>query len=120
MNVANQDLPLGQRPTWLELQKKDPTHAQLFKLIKLGQQHEKKSRNKTLKLLHNMYGRGLIFIASDGLIQVKHADARQANLPKLPKKTYVHFKGKYYGKIAKFHSKKTLVSRKRKFHLNFL
>ena len=45
---------------------------------------------------------------------------RQANLPKLPKKIYVHFKGKYYGKIAKFHSKKTLVSRKRKFHLNFL
>ena len=66
--------PLAERPTWLKLQKQDPTHSQLYNLIQQGQQPEKKSRNKNLKLLHNMYRRGTLFIAPDGLIQVKQAD----------------------------------------------
>ena len=66
--------PLAERPTWLKLQKQDPTHSQLFNLIQQGQQPEKKSRNKHLKLLHNMYRRGILFIAHDGLIQIKQAD----------------------------------------------
>ena len=71
---SDASLPLTQRPTWHQLQKDDPTHSQLFNLIQKGLPPEKKSRNKSLKLLHNMYRRGLLFIASDGLIQVKHAD----------------------------------------------
>ena len=32
--------PLAERPTWLQLQKKDPTHAQLYNLLQQGQQPE--------------------------------------------------------------------------------
>ena len=66
--------PLTQRNAWLDLQKKDPTHNALFKLIKNGQTPEKKSRNKSVKLLHNLYKRGVLFVAKDDLIQVKHPD----------------------------------------------
>ena len=66
--------PLAQRKAWLDLQKKDPTHVSLFKLIQNGQAPEKKSGNKSVKLLHNLYKRGVLNIAKDGLIQVKHPD----------------------------------------------
>ena len=69
-----QTSPLHQRNAWLNLQKQDPTHITLHKLITSGQAPEKKSRDKSAKLLHNLYKRGLLFIAKDGLIQVKHPD----------------------------------------------
>ena len=68
------DVFLIQRPTWLALQKQDKTLLNLVALIKNGMAPEKKSKNKHLKLLHNMYRRGSLFLASDGLIQVKQAD----------------------------------------------
>ena len=69
-----QTVPLNQRNAWLNLQKQDSTHIILHKLITSGQSPEKKSRDKSAKLLHNLYKRGLLFIAKDGLIQVKHPD----------------------------------------------
>ena len=68
------DVLLVERPTWLELQKQDSMLAKLHQLIKTGSAPEKKSRNRNLKLLHNMYRRGTVFIASDGLLQVKNVD----------------------------------------------
>ena len=70
----NPNVLLTTRSTWLDLQKNDSTLAQLFRLIKTGLAPEKKCRNKNLKLLHNLYKRGIIFISSDGLIQHKSAD----------------------------------------------
>ena len=67
-------VPLTQRNAWLDLQKKDPAHNALFKLINNGQSPEKKSRNKSVKLLHNLYKRGILYVAKDDLIQVKHPD----------------------------------------------
>lgn len=66
--------PLHQRSAWLDLQKKDPTHIILYKLITTGQAPEKKSKDKSVKLLHNLFKRGLLFVAKDGLIQVKQPD----------------------------------------------
>jgi hypothetical protein len=68
------NLLLAERPTWLELQKQDSTLAKLYQLIKAGLSPEKKSRNRSLKLLHNMYRRGIVYIASDGLLQAKNVD----------------------------------------------
>ena len=69
-----QSAPLYQRNAWLDLQKKDKTHITLHKLITTGQAPEKKSKDKSVKLLHNLFKRGLLFIAKDGLIQVKQPD----------------------------------------------
>ena len=71
---SESNILLAERPTWLELQKQDSTVAKLYQLIKTGLSPEKKSRNRTLKLLHNMYRRGIVFIAADGLIQVRNVD----------------------------------------------
>ena len=69
-----ESVPLAQRKTWLDLQKKDPTHITLFKLIQNGQAPEKKSGNKSVKLLHNLYKKGVLNIAKDGLIQIRNPD----------------------------------------------
>ena len=74
INCDDQANLLIERPTWLQLQKDDATLSKLFQLIKQGLLPEKKTKNRSLKLLHNMYRRGLLFIASDGLIQVKNVD----------------------------------------------
>ena len=72
--ISAADFTLTERPTWLKLQQQDPTHQQLVNLINTGQIPEKKSKNTNLKLLHNLYRRGILFIATDGLVQIKHAD----------------------------------------------
>lgn len=72
--VSSADFTLTERPTWLALQQQDPTHQQLVRLINTGQSPEKKSKNTSLKLMHNLYRRGILFVAKDGLVQVKHAD----------------------------------------------
>ena len=71
---VKEDVLLVERPTWLELQKQDSTLSKLYSLIKTGLSPEKKTKNRDLKLLHNMHKRGTLFIASDGLIQVKNID----------------------------------------------
>lgn len=65
---------LVERPTWLALQKQDPSLSQLYNLIRTGGVPEKKMKNRNLKLLHNMYRRGTLFVANDGLLQVKNVD----------------------------------------------
>ena len=50
------------------------TLSQLFRLIKTGLNPERKSRNKSLKLLHNLYRRGILYVANDGLLQYKLTD----------------------------------------------
>ena len=70
-HISSDGVPLAERPTWIDLQKQDSTIQQLFKLIKQGQAPKKKVKNRSLKLLHNLYKRGVLFIAGDGLIQVK-------------------------------------------------
>ena len=74
INCDDQANLLIERPTWLQLQKDDATLSKLFQLIKQGLLPEKKTKNRNLKLLHNMYRQGLLFVASDGLIQVKNVD----------------------------------------------
>ena len=71
---VDKNIMLVERPTWLALQKQDKTLTDLHRLITTGLAPEKKSRDKNLKLLHNMFKRGSLFIATDGLIQVKVAD----------------------------------------------
>ena len=76
---VNKNILLTSRKTWLDLQKQDPTLSQLSALITSGRSPEKKNRNKSLKLLHNLYKRGSLYIASDGLLQYKQPDvARNA------------------------------------------
>ena len=77
-HISTDKIPLSERPTWIDLQKQDPTISQLHRLIKQGQTPEKKIKNKNLKLLHNMYRRGSLYIAPDNLIQVKHVDVVHA------------------------------------------
>ena len=69
-----ENVMLVERPAWLALQKQDKTLIDLRYLILNGLAPEKKSRDKSLKLLHNMFKRGSLFIAKDGLIQVKQPD----------------------------------------------
>ena len=72
--MSRKNVPLlTERLTWIKLQRDDATLSKLYHLIKSGTLPEKKCRNRNLKLLHNMYRRGLLNIASDGLIQVLNA-----------------------------------------------
>ena len=66
--------PLAEKSAWLQIQKDDDTHNRLFNLITSGGlQPEKKLRGHTdLKLLYNMYKKGLLKIDSSGLIVIKH------------------------------------------------
>ena len=68
------NIVLTTRSTWLNIQKDDSTLSQLFRLIKTGLNPERKSRNKSLKLLHNLYRRGILYVANDGLLQYKLTD----------------------------------------------
>lgn len=69
--------PLLEKPAWREIQINDDTHNKLFKLITSGGlQPEKKLRGHTnLKLMYNMYKKGLLKIDSNGVIVIKHIDA---------------------------------------------
>ena len=69
-------LPLTEKPAWLQIQKDDDTHNRLYKLITSGGlKPERKLRGHTnLKLMYNMYMKGLLRVDHNGLIIVKHID----------------------------------------------
>ena len=69
-------LPLTEKPAWVQIQKDDDTHNRLYKLIiSGGLQPEKKLRGHTdLKLMYNMYRKGLLKLDNQGVIVVKHID----------------------------------------------
>jgi hypothetical protein len=69
-------IPLTEKPAWVSVQKNDDMHKRLYKLITSGGlQPEKKLRGHThLKLMYNLYRKGLLKIDSLGLIVVKHID----------------------------------------------
>ena len=71
-------LPLTQTPTWLKVQKEDSLHRALYNLITSGGlQPEPKLRGHTdLKLLYNMYKKGLLSLNKSGLITIKHIDTQ--------------------------------------------
>ena len=82
-NISVQDImsgkvraPLTEKPAWLHIQKKDDTHNKLFKLITSGGlQPERKLKNHTdLKLMYNMYTKGILKLDPSGLIVIKHVD----------------------------------------------
>ena len=69
-------LPLTEKPAWIQIQKNDDTHNRLYKLIiSGGLQPERKLRGHTdLKLMYNMYRKGLLKLDNQGVIVVKHID----------------------------------------------
>ena len=76
---GNSRIPYTQRPAWLKCQKEDPVHRKLVYLIENGQRPEPrktKGNSTTLKRLFNLYKMNLLRKASDGLVTVKHIDAR--------------------------------------------
>lgn len=69
-------LPLTEKPAWIQVQKEDDMHNRLFKLIRSGglQPEPKLRGHMDLKLMYNLYKKGLLKIDSFGLIVVKHVD----------------------------------------------
>ena len=67
-------MPMTQKRVWRNIQKKDPIHCKLTDLILTQQLPESKKRKgdfTKLKLLHNLYTQGKLYIDSDDLILVK-------------------------------------------------
>ena len=67
-------MPLTQRNSWKNIQKRDPTHSKLVELIKTQQLPESRKTNgihTKLKLLHKQYTEGKLFIDNDGLVMLK-------------------------------------------------
>ena len=72
-------MPMTQRRAWRSIQKRDPVHTKLNNLISTQQLPESKKRkgdHTKLKLLHNLYTQGKLFIDSDELIMVKSPEGR--------------------------------------------
>ena len=70
-------MPLTQRKVWRNIQKKDPIHCKLADLIltqQLPESRKRKGDYTKLKLLHNLYTQGKLFIDTDGTILVKSPD----------------------------------------------
>ena len=75
-------VPFIERPAWISVQNEDNAHSIVTDLISKGQKPEKKQTNRhftTVKRMYNLYQQGLLQVARDGLITVKHTDARGAN-----------------------------------------
>ena len=71
------NMPFIQRSAWVKVQKNDKVHQQLDLLIKTSQSPEKKKTggdNTTLKRLHNLFKKGLLKQASDGLVTISQTD----------------------------------------------
>ena len=86
-------IPLSEKPTWLKLQKEDDTHRRLFNLITSGglQPEPKLRGHMDLKLMYNLYRKGLLSIDQSGLITVKHIDTvtgLEYNAISVPKSLY--------------------------------
>ena len=85
--------PLMQKPAWLSIQKQDETHRKLHSLITSGglQPGKKMKNNTDLKLLYNLYSKGLLKIDSFGVIVIKHIDTvsgQQYEAISVPRKMY--------------------------------
>ena len=74
INAGREIMPMTQRTTWLNIQKKDPLHSKLTDLI-LSQQLPETRKTKgdytKLKLLHNLYTQGKLHVDKQGLIMIK-------------------------------------------------
>ena len=67
-------MPMSQRNTWKTIQHRDPVHAKLKNLIlsqQLPEQKKTKGDYTKIKLLHNQYSKGNLFIDTDELIMLK-------------------------------------------------
>ena len=67
-------MPLTQRNSWKNMQRRDPIHSKLLDLINNQQLPEAKKTNgihTKLKLLHNQYTQGKLFVDKDGLIMIR-------------------------------------------------
>ena len=74
------NMPFIQRQAWITVQNNDRVHQELAKLIDSSQSPEKKRTNgdnTMLKRLHNLYKKGQLRKASDGLITVQHMDVNK-------------------------------------------
>ena len=74
-------MPFTQRQAWITVQKNDKVHQELSKLIDSSQSPEKKKTNgdnTMLKRLHNLYKKGQLKKASDGLITVQYMDVNKS------------------------------------------
>ena len=75
-------MPLTQRNSWKNMQRRDPVHSKLLDLINTQQLPEARKTNgihTKLKLLHRQYTQGKLFIDTDGLIMVKTPDGMFKN-----------------------------------------
>ena len=76
------NMPFNQRSAWLKVQKNDKVHQQLAFLIETSQSPERKKTkgdNTTLKRLHNLYKKGQLKQATDGLITVTQVDPKHGS-----------------------------------------
>ena len=67
-------MPLVQRNTWKNMQKRDPIHKKIVELIATQQLPESKKTkgiHTKIKLLHNLYTQGKLYIDNTGLILVR-------------------------------------------------
>ena len=67
-------MPLVQRNTWKNMQKRDPIHKKIVELITTQQLPESKKTkgiHTKIKLLHNLYTQGKLYIDNTGLILVR-------------------------------------------------
>ena len=67
-------MPMTQRSIWRNIQKQDPIHEKLQHLINTRQLPESRKRRgdfTKIKLLHNLYKQGKLFIDNDDLIMIK-------------------------------------------------
>ena len=72
-------MPMIQRPTWKNIQQRDPIHNKLIQLINTQQLPESKRTkgiHTKVKLLHNLYAQGKLYVDKDGLILVKSPEGK--------------------------------------------
>ena len=70
-------MPLTQKSAWKNIQKRDPIHIKLLDLINTQQLPETKKTNgihTKLKLLHNQYTLGKLFVDKEGLVMIKNPE----------------------------------------------
>ena len=82
INTGKSIMPMTQRKVWRNIQKRDGVHKKLNELIQTQQLPEQKKRKgdfTKLKLLHNLYTTGKLFIDTDDLILVKTPQGRISN-----------------------------------------
>ena len=72
-------MPMWQRNTWKNIQYRIPVHAKVRNLI-LSQQLHKQKKTKgeytKIKLLHNQYAKGALFMDTDDLILLKSREGK--------------------------------------------